>query len=65
MSAPEQGPSPQKIALRVMDGEQISHRDIQREYGVGRKQALKLLERAKEISTGWMLMRLVRPRVTS
>lgn len=65
MSASEHGPSPQKIALRVMDGEQISHMDIQREYGVGRKQALQLLERAKEISTGWMLMRLVRPRVTS
>lgn len=55
-------PAPQEIAKRLISGEEITLHQLQREYHIGTANAYGLLERAKEIQTGLMLMRFARPR---
>lgn len=55
-------PSPQQIAQRMRAGETITPHLMLRDYKVGQIAAEQIIERAKEIQTGWMLMKFARPR---
>ncbi|MFP4278366.1 MAG: hypothetical protein ACLFQ2_13230 [Wenzhouxiangella sp.] len=54
-------PAPQTVALKLMQGQHVTASELRKEFRIGDHAAARLLERAQEIRTGWMLLKFARP----